>query len=395
MSHRLKRLYADFIRVSEAFRDNSSIRIKGVDGNPPETYVIEYRLKGLNQEGSHLVSPDTHVVEIKLPLRYPSEEPRCRMLTPVFHPNIDPNVICISDNWTAGESLVDLVVRIGEMIAYQSYNIKSPRNGEAARWAAENLGLFPIDPVDLTVARRPEDIMVTEEAIREVRAQLAADHQEKVGFEAACENCKKQVRARDLRECAGGHVVCEDCLVACGGCGRQLCVMCPLTKCSACGAILCRECQGRCSSCQAVFCHQHLGECHVCRQETCPQCLAPCALCGQPTCREHLRATGDGLQVCDACVVHCEGCGPQKVFRPEELLTCSRCRRPFCREHFDLARQLCWGCAPPDESRIKISYDELRPAAGARSPGKRFCPQCGHQATTSQARFCQHCGNRL
>jgi ubiquitin-protein ligase len=71
------------------------------------------------------------------------------MLTPIFHPNIEPAVICIGDHWTAGERLCDLVVRIGEMITYQSYNIKSPLDGEAAMWADLNNALLPVDKTDL------------------------------------------------------------------------------------------------------------------------------------------------------------------------------------------------------------------------------------------------------
>src|SRR5262249_32671744 len=43
------------------------------------------------------------------------------------------------------------VARIGEMIAYQSYNTKSPLNGEAARWVADNLDRLPLDPVSMLV----------------------------------------------------------------------------------------------------------------------------------------------------------------------------------------------------------------------------------------------------
>jgi len=67
------------------------------------------------------------------------------MLTPIFHPNFDPTVICVGDHWTAGEKLADLVIRIGEMIAYQAYNIKSPLDGEAAMWADLNQSSFPVD----------------------------------------------------------------------------------------------------------------------------------------------------------------------------------------------------------------------------------------------------------
>ena len=38
-----------------------------------------------------------------------------------------------------------MIVRIGRMIAYQEYNTKSPLNGLAAKWAAQNAHLLPID----------------------------------------------------------------------------------------------------------------------------------------------------------------------------------------------------------------------------------------------------------
>jgi hypothetical protein len=68
------------------------------------------------------------------------------MLTPVFHPNFDDSSVCIGDFWAASESLDDLIIRIGRMISYQEYNTKSPLNGLAAKWAAQNTHLLPIDP---------------------------------------------------------------------------------------------------------------------------------------------------------------------------------------------------------------------------------------------------------
>jgi hypothetical protein len=54
-------------------------------------------------------------------------------------------MVCIGDFWAASEGLDDLVVRIGRMISYQEYNTKSPLNGLAAKWAAQNAALLPID----------------------------------------------------------------------------------------------------------------------------------------------------------------------------------------------------------------------------------------------------------
>src|SRR5207248_2641197 len=59
--------------------------------------------------------------------------------------------ICIGDHWSAGEPLCSIVARIGELIAYQSYNTKSPLNGEAARWTTENVDRLPLDEVCMLV----------------------------------------------------------------------------------------------------------------------------------------------------------------------------------------------------------------------------------------------------
>ena len=114
-------------------------------GTPPERYQLEFQIKGLREVDEQLQTVANHIVEISLPLSYPRLPPQCRMLTPVFHPNIAPHAICIGDHWSAGEPLWSMVARIGEMIAYQSYNTKSPLNGEAARWVEEHLDQLPLD----------------------------------------------------------------------------------------------------------------------------------------------------------------------------------------------------------------------------------------------------------
>jgi hypothetical protein len=92
-----------------------------------------------------ILERNTHVVEINLSLDYPRRAPQCKMLTPIFHPNFDEVSVCIGDFWAASEGLDDLIVRIGRMIAYQEYNTKSPLNGLAAKWAAQNAQLLPVD----------------------------------------------------------------------------------------------------------------------------------------------------------------------------------------------------------------------------------------------------------
>lgn len=151
LSPRQRRLASDFRMMQEHFTDFPLIHLEQANGNPPERYVISYRIRGIEcLRGEKVVYRDYHEVEIKLPGTYPRTPPTCRMLTPIFHPNIEPAIICIGDHWTAAERLCDLVVRIGEMIAYQAHNIKSPLDGEAAMWTDLHPDMLPIDCRDLT-----------------------------------------------------------------------------------------------------------------------------------------------------------------------------------------------------------------------------------------------------
>jgi len=146
---RLRRLQADSDKLHDYVRRHPRVRLIQKEGNPPERYQLEYRIKSVRMVGGELQTVQQHLVEVSLPLNYPRTPPQCRMLSPVFHPNIAPHAICVGDHWAAGESLESIVIRIGEMLAYQSYNVKSPLNGEAARWVEENKDQFPLDPVSL------------------------------------------------------------------------------------------------------------------------------------------------------------------------------------------------------------------------------------------------------
>ncbi len=150
-SVRLRRLQADFEKLADFTRRHPRLRLVQTEGNPPESYQLEYSISSLRQIDGKLVMLKSHIVEILLPRNYPRLPPQCRMLTPIFHPNIAPHAICIGDHWAAGEPLWSMAARIGEMIAYQSYNTKSPLNGEAARWVDENIDRLPLDPISMTV----------------------------------------------------------------------------------------------------------------------------------------------------------------------------------------------------------------------------------------------------
>jgi len=150
LSVRLRRLTSDAQQMRSRFAGQSVIRILRQEGDPPERYEMQFNVKSIERlDGDKPVLRHENVAQIQLTSEYPRQAPLCRMLTPIFHPNIDAATICIGDHWAAGERLVDLVVRIGEMITYQAYNIRSPLNGEAAMWADLNADRLPIDPRNL------------------------------------------------------------------------------------------------------------------------------------------------------------------------------------------------------------------------------------------------------
>jgi ubiquitin-protein ligase len=146
LSPRIRRLKLDHDSLVRRFDGWPLIRMVGSAGLPPELYRFQYLIRGLYvaPDGAILERND-HLLEVNLSLGYPRRAPQCRMLTPVFHPNFDDSSVCIGDFWAASEGLDDLVIRIGRMISYQEYNTKSPLNGLAAKWAAQNSQLLPVD----------------------------------------------------------------------------------------------------------------------------------------------------------------------------------------------------------------------------------------------------------
>lgn len=355
MSRRLIRLFNEYKEIMQAFSNHPHIFIKSTSGNPPEKYQIEYRIKGLQQKGNTIIPKNNHLCEIILPSGYPREMPICRPLTPIFHPNISPSIICIADHWAAGESLVDIIVRIGEIICYQNYNIKSPRNGEAARWAEKNIAKFPLDTANLLIEHQ-SDVTSIESEVVKLKSIIEQQEEEKEKIEiTVCSNCGVKGVNIQFQKCLNEHLVCPDCTVGCQICGKLLCVLCTLNKCSVCGKIICPECLITCSSCNQIVCKDHLLKCSICGREACPQCI-----------------TG-----------------------------------AFSTKHFSANESLCVACASKMGKKISITYDDLKNSEidklitqktrvkETKSILSRHCTKCGHTMSDINARFCEMCGQKL
>ncbi len=153
MTARMRRIASDWEQLRKDFAGHKYITVTPVGPEPPERYHVTYFVNGICKMPDGTISMlNRHEVEITLHSEYPRYKPLCRILTPIWHPNFRDGQICIGDIWGAGESLTDIIINIGDMIQYKSWNSFSPLSAEAAKWAIENKQSFPVGNINLQIA---------------------------------------------------------------------------------------------------------------------------------------------------------------------------------------------------------------------------------------------------
>ena len=153
MTARERRLMSDYEQVKKDFAGHKNIIVTPIGDEPPEKYHITYFVNGIYLlPDGRIETLGRHEVEIILHADYPRYKPICKIFTPIWHPNFRDGQICIGDIWGAGESLSDIIINIGDMIQYKSWNSYSPLSADAAKWAMENKHLFPVGNIELHVA---------------------------------------------------------------------------------------------------------------------------------------------------------------------------------------------------------------------------------------------------
>ncbi len=153
MDARLRRIASDYEQIKKDFAGHKNIVVTPIGDEPPQKYHVTYYVNGIYlQPDGRIETLGRHEVEIELHSEYPRYKPICKILTPIWHPNFRDGQICIGDIWGAGESLTDIIINIGDMIQYKSWNSFSPLSADAAAWAMDNKHLFPVGNVDLYIA---------------------------------------------------------------------------------------------------------------------------------------------------------------------------------------------------------------------------------------------------
>ncbi len=141
---------SDYEQLQTTLELYPSIVLSQVEGNPPDSYEIEYHLKGFvrNPDGT-ITTANLHRVRISLPFGYPHFAPTVKPLTHIFHPDIDPAAIRIADLWQKNPNLSDLVLSIGEMICGNNFSTEDPFNQEAADWYEQHRNELPLDVLQI------------------------------------------------------------------------------------------------------------------------------------------------------------------------------------------------------------------------------------------------------
>ena len=153
MNARMRRLTSDWEQIQKDFAGHKHIIVTPEGTEPPEKYHVTYFVNGIYLlPDGRIETLGSHEVEIILHADYPRYKPICKILTPIWHPNFRDGQICIGDIWGAGESLTDIIINIGDMIQYKSWNSSSPLSADAADWALQNKHLFPVGTIDLYIA---------------------------------------------------------------------------------------------------------------------------------------------------------------------------------------------------------------------------------------------------
>lgn len=153
MTARMRRIASDWEQIRKDFAGHKNIVVTQVGSEPPEKYNVTYFVNGIYLlPDGRIETLGRHEVEITLHSEYPRYKPICKIKTPIWHPNFRDGQVCIGDIWGAGESLSDIIINIGDMIQYKSWNSYSPLSSEAAQWAMENKHLFPVGTIDLYIA---------------------------------------------------------------------------------------------------------------------------------------------------------------------------------------------------------------------------------------------------
>jgi ubiquitin-protein ligase len=179
-------------RLDDVNRDSDFVRVEAVGalpGRAPERFRVKFLCQGIVgiDPGSQApIYGNEHSVLMYCDQEFPSEVPRLRWESPIWHPNvqhIEPKNVCVNRaEWLGGSGLDDLCRQLFDMAQYRNYHADAsrlpyPLDQEVAKWVREYAE--PRGIVDkkrgIAIDNRPfYRPTVDAERIRRIRIQSAA-----------------------------------------------------------------------------------------------------------------------------------------------------------------------------------------------------------------------------
>ena len=161
-SPRIRRLESEYQNLRLRFDGHPYVSVEPLGVLPPEQYRVVYRVPSLRLDAQNRpVISEVTVVNFQLPANYPKEKPHAVANEVVFHPNFG-DYVCIADFWSPAQSLVDIILEVGEMLQWQKYNILSPLNAVAADWAVSQMQNMPVGRIDLYTTSAAPTVRIAE-----------------------------------------------------------------------------------------------------------------------------------------------------------------------------------------------------------------------------------------
>ncbi|OQX13979.1 MAG: hypothetical protein BWK76_15350 [Desulfobulbaceae bacterium A2] len=159
MSLGVERKAQDLAKVQDLLREYRQIELLATEGDPPEYYEFAYHLRGaVTGPGGQPVLENEHRLGVRLSFGYPHLPPSCKPLSPIFHPNVDPDAVQIDDFWQHDRGLDELVLHLGHMLCGKIFDTRNPFNPEAAAWYASRRLELPWDRLVSEQARQAEPV---------------------------------------------------------------------------------------------------------------------------------------------------------------------------------------------------------------------------------------------
>ncbi|QOV88580.1 ubiquitin-conjugating enzyme family protein [Humisphaera borealis] len=146
-SDQLARMENEWRRLQRAFAYHPHVTLSPLEGDPPSSYQVDFRLTTVivNPRTSQLEYVANASVQIALPPGFPNQAPVVKPMTAIFHPNVSYEGLYLEGLWHPNETLLGLIRKVGDVLAYRSYDPDYAVNPAAMEWLTANHSILPID----------------------------------------------------------------------------------------------------------------------------------------------------------------------------------------------------------------------------------------------------------